>query len=220
MELPYVNLAQAPDDNLGGLQAIWYTPAASILGFPSRGPLAIEQLALRPGCFWYQLVSVRDSVKLTDSPKAMGRHGQAHVHKLVGALARHTPGLAAGLETMEGGRFVALVRDQNGAVQLVGSPECPLQWQDTFSSGSETQRNGYDWVLQGEALRRCRPYRGSWQVSSRGLDEGVVLQPPGPGTGAEGSVELRTAGGRLLAVVPAGRSIVLNSGFKLGWRIE
>ncbi|SHL87297.1 hypothetical protein [Hymenobacter psychrotolerans] len=210
----YANLAQERGENLGGLEAAWYTPVSNLLHFPSRGPLAIDQLQLRPGAFWYQLVSVRGSVKLADNAKPFGRHGEGRTHKLTGALARHTPALAAGLETMEGGRFVALVRDLNGAVQLVGTPECPLQWQDSYASGSETQRNGYDWTLAGDALRRCRPYLGSWEVSAHGLETGVVLQP-----GAGGTVQLRTAGGQLLATVPAGKSIVLRSGFKLSYQI-
>lgn len=216
----YSNLEQEPGlDNIGGVEACWYTPASNLMAgrFPAQGPLAIEELDLVSGAMWYQLVSVRGSVKLEQKPKDYGRHGTGFAPRLSGALARHTSELAAGLETMEGGRFVALYRDLNGQVQLVGTPDQPLSWQDSYSAGSETQRNGYDWTLSGEALRRARPFLGSWAVSERGLETGggVVI---GPG-GGDGSVQLRTAGGQLLATVPAGKSIILKSGFKLSYTI-
>ncbi|RSK45193.1 hypothetical protein [Hymenobacter rigui] len=215
MMLPYANLRQEPGiENLGGVEALWYTPASNLLAFPQRGPLTIAQLQLRPGAVWYQLVSVRGSVRFTQPAKDYGRHGSGFSPKLTGSLARHTPELAAGLEHMEGGRYVVLYRDLNGEVQLVGTPEHPLEWRDSYSAGSETQRNGFDWTLAGEALRRARPYLGTWEVAEYGQQSGVVLQP-----GAGGTVQLRTAGGRRLATVPAGKTLVLKSGFKLSYQI-
>ncbi|WBO86263.1 hypothetical protein [Hymenobacter yonginensis] len=215
MEPRYSNLRPEPGlDNLGGVEALWYTPARNLVGFPHRGPLTIAQLELAPGAVWYQLVSVRGSVRFTQPGKDYGRHGSGFSPKLQGELARHSPELAAGLETMEGGRFVALYRDLNGQVQLVGTPEHPLQWRESYSSGSQTQRNGYEWSLSGEALRRARPYTGTWQVAEYGQQSGVVLVP-----GAGGTVQLRTAAGQLLATVPAGKTIVLRSGFKLSYQI-
>ncbi|MCA8830544.1 hypothetical protein [Hymenobacter pini] len=216
MEIPFVNLRQEPGiENLGGVEALWYTPARNLVGFPQFGPLAIEQLQLLPGAVWYQLVSVRGSVRFTQAPKDYGRHGSGFSPKLQGSLARHTPGLAAGLELVAGGRYVALYRDLNGEVQLVGTPEHPLEWRDSYSAGSETQRNGFDWTLSGEALRRARPYLGTWQVAEWGQESAPIVVQPGVG----GSVQLRTAGGQLLATVPAGRSIILKSGFKLSYQI-
>ena len=63
-------------------------------------------------------------------------------------------------------------------------------------------------------MRRARPYLGSWQVAGGTQENTVVLQP-----GAGGTVQLRTQDGRLLATVPAGKSIVLKSGFKLSYLI-
>lgn len=214
MELPYRNIEQESDDNIGGVEALWYTPAGNLLNFPAQGALTIDQLALVAGTVWYQLVSVRGSVKLEQKTKDYGRHGAGFSSQLSGALARHTPQLAAALEKLEGGRFVVLYRDLNGQVQLVGTPDQPLEWRDSYSAGSESQRNGFDWTLSGEALRRARPYLGTWQVSQHGLESGIVLSP-----GGDGTVVLRTAGGTVLATVPAGKTIVLKSGFKLSYQI-
>ncbi|MBC6698891.1 hypothetical protein [Hymenobacter sp. BT190] len=202
-------------DNLGGVEACWYTPASSFRSWPLAGELPLAQLDLVPGAVWYQLVSTRGTVSYEQPRKPLGRHGELFGQKLKGVLPRHTAALAAGLETMEGGRFVALYRDLNGQVQLVGTPTEPLTFQDVYSAGSQTARNNYDWQLLGQTVRRARPYTGTWTVSGRGLEGGgLVLQP-----GAGGSVELRSAEGRLLATVPAGRTVVLRSGFQLSYQI-
>lgn len=209
------NLAQAPADNLSGIEAAWYALASDLLYFDPDGDLPLDQLTLRAGATWYQLVSVRQSVRYKQTPKDLPRHGQSFGQKLTGTLARHTAELAQGLETLEGQELVLLYRDLNGQVQLVGTPEQPLTWTDAYDSGETyAQRNNYDWALTGETPRRARPYRGTWQVSGVGLQSSALL-----GAGAGGTVVLRTAGGQVLATVPAGKSIVLQSGFKLGYQI-
>lgn len=205
------NVAQIPDDNIGGIEALWYARAADLVDFPAYGALVIDQLQLQPDARWYQLVSTRGTVRYKQTPKDLGRHGTSQTQKLTGVLARHTPELATGLEALEGQQLVVLYRDLNGQVQLVGTPEQPLVWTDTYDSGQDpNQRNNYDWLLAGETPRRARPYLGTWQVSELGLQLGA---------GADGTVELRTASGRLLARVPAGKSVVLRSGFKLDYQI-
>jgi hypothetical protein len=210
------NLTQARGlDNLSGIEAAWYALAADLVDFEAEGELAIDHLTLRPDACWYQLVSVRQSVRYRQTPKDLPRHGQSYQQKLTGVLARHSAELAQGLEALEGQPLVLLYRDHNGQVQLVGTPEQPLAWTDAYDSGeTAAQRNNYDWTLQGETPRRARPYLGTWQVSGVGVQSSAVL-----GSGAGGTVVLRTTDGRVLATVPAGKSIVLKSGFKLGYQI-
>lgn len=210
------NIEQTPDDNLGGVEALWYTRAADVLNFPDRGTLVIGQtLALRTGAYWYQLVSVRHSTRYKQTTKAVGRHGESYQQALQGTLARHTAALAAGLEAMEGQALVVLYRDRNGEVQLVGTPEQPLTWKDAYDSGADPgNRNNYDWTLSGETSRRARPYLGSWEVSAQGLEGGLVL-----GSGSGGRVEIRDKYGVLVATVDAGRTVVLRSGFRVAFTI-
>ncbi|WP_375435077.1 hypothetical protein [uncultured Hymenobacter sp.] len=203
-------------DNLGGLEAVWYTPVSNFRSWPAVGELVIGSLDLLPTAKWYQLVSTRGTLGYDQTPKPLGRHGELYSQKLKGTLSRHTGVLATGIETMQHGRFVALYRDLNGEVQLVGTPTEPLEWKDTYSAGSETQRNNYDWQLlcEGGTVRRARPYTGTWEVEGGTQENTVVLQP-----GVGGTVLLRTQDGRLLATVPAGKSIVLKSGFSLSYLI-
>jgi hypothetical protein len=208
------NIAQTFDDNLGGIQAAWYALATDLVDFPTSGELVIDQLTLQPGATWYQLVSTRGTVRYKQTPKDLGRHGTSYTQKITGVLPRHTAALAQGLESLDGQPLVLLYRDLNGQVQLIGTPEQPLAWTDAYDVGDQSNRNNYDWTLAGETPRRARPYAGTWEVSGVGLQDSVQL-----GTGAGGSVILRTAGGRILAIVPAGKSIVLKSGIKLGYQI-
>lgn len=207
------NIEQTPADNLGGVVALWYTPAANVLNFPAEGPLAIDQLQLRAGTYWYQLVSVRRSVRYQQKRKDLGRHGNSFSQQLQGALARHSAALAQGLEALDGQELVVLYRDLNDEVQLVGTPEQPLRYTDAYDSGTDTTRNNYDWTLAGETPRRARPYRGTWEVSGVGLEDSLQLG----GTG--GSVEIRDMRGQLMATVPAGRTVVVRSGFRVAYTI-
>lgn len=218
MPLPYElrNIVQAPADNIGGIEALWYARVSDLLHYDPLGDLPIDQLELRPGACWYQLVSTRGSVRYRQTPKELGRHGESFTQKLVGTVSRHSAELAAGLEALERQELVVLYRDLNGQVQLVGTPEQPLKWTDAYDSGEvyQSQRNNYDWSLLGETPRRARPYLGTWTVSGVGLGGSVTL---GGGTG--GVVYLRDLAGNLMATVPAGKTIVLRSGFRVAFSI-
>jgi len=208
-------IEQVPGDNLGGIEALWYARAADLLHFDPLGDLPIAQLTLRPGATWYQLVSTRGTVRYKQTPKDLGRHGQSYAQKLQGTVSRHSAELAQGLEALEGQELMVLYRDHNGQVQLVGAPEQPLAWADSYDAGevSASQRNNYDWTLLGETPRRARPYLGTWQVSSQGLGPGLTLG------GAGGTVQVRDLAGNLLATVPAGKTLVLRSGFRVAFSI-
>jgi hypothetical protein len=210
------NVQQVPADNIGGIDALWYACVSDLLDFDDLGELPISQLTLKPGACWYQLVSTRGTVRYKQTPKPLGRHGESYGQKLTGTVPRHTAELAAGLEALEGQELVVLYRDHNGQVQLVGTPEQPLAWSDTYDSGEVmlNQRNNYDWTLEGETPRRARPYLGTWLVSGVGLAGGVQL-----GAGAGGVVYLRDRAGNLLATVPAGKTIIVRSGFRVAFSI-
>jgi hypothetical protein len=208
------NFDQLIFDNVGGVEALWYADVADVLSVPDPDePLISTDVVLQPGACWYQLVATRTTLGFTQAGKS-DRHGPFFQPQLKGVLAKATAALAAGLEALDGRRFVLLYRDNNGLVWLVGSLDEPLTFSDKYDAGTVTARNNYDFTFSGETTRRARPYTGTWLVSGRGLSCGLQLNP-----GPSGTVELRTSGGRLLAIVPAGHSIVLKSDFKLSYQI-
>jgi hypothetical protein len=209
------NIKQVPAGNIGGVDAVWYTLAANILNWPTVGGLVIPQLAMAPGTFWYQLVSTRSTVRYKQAPKPLGRHGDIYQQRLAGTISRHSAELAQGLEALAGQELVALYRDRNGQMQLLGTPEQPLGFQSPYDSGADPiNRNNYDWTLQADTPRPARPYQGTWVVSAVGLDSGLEL-----GQASGGVVEIRDARGQIMATVPAGRTVVLRSGFRVAYTI-
>ncbi|MDF7810493.1 hypothetical protein [Hymenobacter sp. YC55] len=209
------NLSQSIDDNLGGVEALWYVPIEDVLFVPdSEEPIVYESVDLRPGATWYQLVATLNTVRYNE-PGKEDRHGVFYQPKLTGVLAKNTAALAAGLEAMEGHLYLVLYRDGNGQVWLVGSLDEPLSWSEVLDTGNGVNdRNQKSFTFASDTTRRARAYFGSWVVSELGLQTGLGLQQSSGGT-----IELRTAGGRLLAVVPVGKRVVLKSGFKLSYQI-
>lgn len=208
------NLDQLLLDNAGGVEAMWYADVADVLSVPDPDQaLVATDVQLQPGATWYQLVATRTTLGFTQPGKS-DRHGAFWQPSLKGALAKGSAALAQGLEALDERRFVVLYRDFNGVVWLVGTLDEPLTFSDKYDAGTATARNNYDFAFNGETSRRARPYEGTWLVSGVGLQGGVQL-----GSGPGGQVELRTAGGRLLALVPAGRSVVLKSDFHLEYLI-
>jgi hypothetical protein len=215
--VPYAlrNLSQVIDDNLGGIDAAWYCDVADVVYCPDPATARItENVVLRPGACWYQLLATRGTLRYTQ-PGKEDRQGTIWQAKLVAALARQTAGLAGGLEAVDGRRLLLLYRDHNGLVQLVGTPDCPLTWLDKYDSGDNSTRNGYDVTISGELTRRARPYGGTWLVSGVGLESGVTQQQ-----GAGGTVRVVDRRGNVLAVVPAGQSMVVRSAFKVSFVIQ
>ena len=208
------NFDQLLVDNTGGVDALWYCDVADVLQFPRTASAAIlDDVQLRRGAAWYQLLATRGTLRYGHAGKN-DRHGAFFQPALKGALAKATPTVAAGLEALDGRRFLLLFRDQNGHTWLVGTPEAPLTYTEKYDSGSPTERNGYDFQFATEGDRRARPYLGTWTVSGVCLETGVQL-----GAGAGGTVEIRDFAGNLMATVAAGRTVVVRSGFRVAFSI-
>lgn len=196
-------------DNVGGVEALWYADVADVLHVPDPdAPLLTTDVVLRPGASWYQLVATRTTLGFTQAGKN-DRHGPYFQPSLKGVLAKATPTVAAGLEALDGRRFLLLYRDHNGTTWLVGTVDEPLTFSDKYDTGTATARNNYDFTFSGETTRRARPYAGSWNVSGVGLSAGA----------AGGLVEIRDAAGKLLATAAAGRTVVVRSGFQVDFTI-
>jgi hypothetical protein len=201
-------------DNVGGVEALWYVDVADVLHVPDPDePLITTDILLRPGASWYQVLATRTTLGFTQDGKT-DRHGPYFQPKLKGVLAKATATVAAGLEALDGRRFLLLYRDHNGTTWLVGAPDEPLTFADKYDTGTATARNNYDFTFSGETTRRARPYEGTWLVSGVGLSSGVAL-----GAGAGGLVEIRDVLGNLLATAAPGRTVVVRSGFQVDFTI-
>lgn len=212
------NLTATPSaDNIGGLQAFWLLDTSAVLSWPGPlSPLTLTSLSLRPYSVLYRVDAVRGTLRLTQDPKPTGRHGTQHQQRLRGTLARHTDALATGLEALAGRRLMALTRDQNGLMVVVGSPDEPLTWTDKFDSGSApSDRNNYDFSLEGVTERRARPFLGQFQVADGQLVTAVTIVY----SGAAGATEVVDLQGNTILTVPAGAKLQLSSAFQLNYAL-
>ena len=198
---------------LAGLQAVFFAPVAALVQMPDTdaGGLALlGDLALAAGTAWAQLHGTIYTPAL-DVDAAATVHGAGYDHELSGFFAGDAPAVAAQFLAMQGRRFVLLYRDYDGNVRLVGDQRGGLEFSYKLGSGSRPgERKGYKWSFRGRTAGPALFYSGT-------MPTGLAGDNP---NGAGGSVKLYTAGGRLLAVVAAGRSIYLKSDFKLSYEIR
>lgn len=208
------NLEQVVGDNLGGVESCWYVPVEHVLSVPpSDDPIVFDDVVLVDGATWFQTVAVQDSVRYSQ-PQKTDRYGDLFTPKLTGILAKNTAGLVAGLEAMQGHLYIVLYRDANGQVWLVGDLEEPLTWTEVLDTGSATTRNDTTFTFTTTTTRRARAYFGSWLVSEHGV-QGIGMQQ-----GQGGTIELRDRAGALMAIVPAGKTVIVRSGFRVAFTIQ
>lgn len=208
------NLDQRILENFGGVETCWYVPVAEVLRVPdSEAPVLLDDVILKPGATWYQMLATRSTLRF-DQPGKSDRHGPYFQPKLVGTLAKYSADLVTGLEAMDGHQFLLLHRDANGEVWLTGSLDEPLDWSETTTTGTDSaNRNGTTYTFAADTTRRARAYRGRWTVSEYGVQSGAQLQGNG------GTIEIRDRRGRLMATVAAGQTVVVKSGFRVAFDI-
>jgi hypothetical protein len=197
---------------LAGLAAVFFAPVAALASVPDtdEGGLALlGDVALATGTSWAQLHGTIYTPAL-DVEAAATVHGPGYDHELSGYYGGDAPEVAAQFLAMQGRRFVLLYRDFDGLTRLVGDQRGGLEFSYKLATGSKPgERKAYKWTFKGRTASPALFYTG--------LMPGLL--PAAAPVGA-GSVELSTAGGRLLATVPAGYRIVLSSSFQVSYTIE
>jgi len=164
---------------------------------------------LVPGASWAELQGTIYTPAL-DVAAGTTVHGPGYDHELTGLYGGDQPAAAAQFQRMQGKRFVVLYRDYDGLVRVIGSPRGGLEFTHKQATGTTPgQRKGYTWSFKGRTASPALFYDGS-------LPSGITPAPTGPSSGNV----LLYAGNRLLAIVPAGKRIVLKGGFKLKYEIK
>ena len=197
---------------LAGLAAVFFAPVAALPRLPdldADGLQLLGDLVLTLGTDWAQLQGTSYTPAL-DVEAAPTAHGPGYEHELAGFFAGDQAAVAAQFRKMQGRRFVLLYRDYAGVVRLVGDPRGGLEFSYKLSTGTKPgERKGYAWRFKGRTAGPALFYTGTMPAAA-----------DGPGPAGTGSVTLETAGGQVLARVPAGGRIILKSGFKLSYEIQ
>lgn len=208
------NIRRVTNDRVAGLGRLFFLAAAQV-GSPARavGGQVQGNLELLAGSRWRELEATIYTAAL-DSTGEETPHGLTYTHEVIGFFAGDDPATAAAFAGMNGRRFAVLLRDYNDQARLAGADTHGLTFSYRFQSGRvPKERKGYSWSFKGRTLTPALLYGGPVSLA---LD-GAGAEVPTTGTGF---VEVYNRAGTLLRTVPAGRKLVLTSGFKIYTRVE
>ncbi|QNF34345.1 hypothetical protein HUW51_17045 [Adhaeribacter swui] len=208
------NIEQITDDNLGGLAVCFYTDWDNIdfTRFPKLDGLRlIGDIFLKEGATWGMLVFTSKTAGYSQ-PTKQDRRGTIYPHEIKGFIPRETPELAAHLFEMNTQRrYAVLHRDHNGFMRLSGGPDYGLKFESKFNTqDSPDGRNGSTASFKADSLMPALFYSG--QVTATD-----PVTPPSQEP--SGYVRFEKGNGELIALVPAGSTFQIRSGFNFGFRI-
>ncbi|MBJ6109454.1 hypothetical protein JAO73_10545 [Hymenobacter sp. BT523] len=204
-----LDLHQAPLTQVVGYTQVYYHWADGLRPFAVAGGRVVGNLESRPGFAWQLLPLTAHTIKFTESPKE-SRHGSLYQAKLQAERPQPAPNVLDGVAALERRPVVLLVRQADGQLRVVGSPEEPLR----LLTGSQGQhpgtRAGLDVTLSGLTTGLAPFYAGALPVD--GQDAGAVVPT--------GNIRVLDGQGRLLQVVPLGYDLIIEGPFRTDVRLQ
>jgi hypothetical protein len=216
------NLEQEVADNMGGLEALFYTFVENI-DWPNM-PVAdlneaiVGDIPMVDGAPWYMMTGVLHTFSWEET-EMVSASGSTYRQSVKGLFAKQTPGLMAGLASLRGRRIICMCQDRNGYFHLVGTQEQYLGRQikrDTQSS--VPGRNQVDIALATETVRPAPFYFGEFTVAVQGLIDTTPYQAGTPSAGGDPVTITDTLGNVLLTAEP-GQTVVVSSSFSRSFNI-
>ncbi|WP_310391465.1 hypothetical protein [Hymenobacter sp.] len=201
-------IEQLPNPDLAGYLNLYYLPVEDLLRDPVVvGGAVVGDLALRPGAGWVELKLTQQTLKVAEVPK-QGRSGTTYQVKVTGQRPQPTAGVLGGLEALDRRHLLLLVRQANGQLRLLGTRQAYLRLLAGTEGAGVATRAGIDVQLLGETPERGPYYGGAF------APPGVA--GPVPGT----AVRVLDRRGNVMALVPAGKDLVISSGFRVALTIQ
>ena len=206
-------LRQAPNLGLVGFVAAYYLPQEDLAAeLVVEAGAVVGDLVLAPGAGWRALPYTQSTLKLDEQPKA-DRGGTTYQVRVTAQRPQPDAGVLAVLASLDRRKLLLLLVEANGGRRLIGSREEYVQ----LLAGTEGQhpgtRAGVELRFEGATTRRAPYYTGAVPV----LGPGAV---PGLPAGAGGYVDIRDARGRLMARVPAGKTVTILTPWKVKLQIK
>ncbi len=207
------NISRVAGQTSGLFQRFYYTLAANLPDeLPVEGVAIVGDLQLAEGTLFNFIEATQFSPEF-DEPSDDDVHGHFYDNNFSGFVAGHTPELAEAMLEMKGKRVVVLYQDMDGQLKLIGDKEHPLVFEYKFNSGAQPgQRKGYRFSFKGKSRNPAYFYSGSFDVA----EEGTIAPPAAVGGEAVRMVDTH---GNLITSIPAGRTLIIRSGFKLTYQI-
>ena len=195
-------------DNLSGLKYIRLVRSADVASFPEGYEgIAQSEIVFNAGRDWIEWMATYTTSSFSTRGED-SQEGMASVKELPFVIPRHSGEISRMLNKAERDTFIVLFEDFNGVRWLFGSPEKPVRFAFDLQTGNGRDRNQY----------ACRFYSDS--------PGNLLLYPQTFGEGDTDfsscpSVVIRrgASDGPILAVVPAGATLVITSPYSLGYYI-
>lgn len=204
-----LNLAQAPLPGLVGYTAVYYHWADGLAPFTVADGQVVGNLVSATGFEWQQLPLSQHTIKLTETPKE-SRHGETYQVKLQGERAQVPAPVLGAVATMTRRPVVVLVRQADGQLRLMGSPEEPLRLLPTSVGQHPGTRAGLDLLFSGLTTGLAPFYAGTLLVG------GLSAAAP-----ATGGVRVLDGHGQVLLNLPAsGYDLVIEGPFRTVLRLQ
>lgn len=204
-----LDFAQVPLPGLVGYTAVYYHWADGLAPFAVAGGQVVGELVSAPGCEWQPLPLSQHTIKLTETPKE-SRHGETYQVKLQGERTQAPAHVLGAVATMARRPVALLVRQADGQLRLVGSPEEPLRLLPTGVGQHPGTRAGLDLLFTGLTTGLAPYYTGTLLVG------GLGAAAP-----ASGGVRVLDGHGQVLLNLPAsGYDLVIEGPFRTVLRLQ
>lgn len=204
--LPSLN--QAPNPNLVGFIAAYYLPQEDLVEEPLVvNGAVVGELVLAAGAGWRALPYTQGTLKLDEQPKA-DRGGPRYQVRVTAQRPQPDPGVLAVLAALDRRKLLLLLVEPGGGRRLIGTREEYVLLVTSTEGQNPATKAGVELRLEGETSHRAPYYPGGLPV----LGGGAV--PTGTSAPA-GYVNVVDGTGKLLLSVPAGKTLVIKSWFKV-----
>ncbi len=152
--------------NIGGSSRIYFVSLSSVdaSSFPSRHPSSANlsgNISLLPGGTWYSIKCIIESISSDDS-FSLSQQGPSYLHSLSGIIKSDDKNIAALFGEMTHQRFLALRRDANGHLCLMGTLHSPLSFTFKKRTGARaTDLKGFEFSFSAACPKPELYYSGT-----------------------------------------------------------
>lgn len=195
-------------DNLSGLKSISVARAIDVATYPeSYEGIAQEEVVFESGKDWTRWAATYTTAGFS-SRSEDSAEGVSASRELPFIIPRHSAAITTMLRKAERDDLIVLFEDFNGQRYLFGSKAQPVRFAFDQETGSGRERNQYS----------CRFYSdspGNYLIYPLTFGDGETDFSSCPPV----TVRLGASDGPILAIAPAGSTLVILSPYSLGYQI-
>lgn len=199
-----LNQAQPPLAGLVGYAALYYIWADGLQPFAVAAGRVVGELTPKPGFHFQALPLSQATLKLTETPKE-SRHGETYQVKLQGERPQPAANVLDAVATMGRRPVVCVLRQHDGQLRVVGSPDEALQLRTTGQGQHPGTRAGLDLLFTGLTTRLAPYYTGPLLVAGQSVAAPLTV----------GAFRVLDSQGNVRLVVPAGYDLIVRGPFRV-----